>query len=150
MNCFVHRRLIYTKLGGFDTSITLLVDWDLIIQYTMRNNFVESDDITFFVENSERTNDNDFFRRPNCKVTDENILFISCYTIRDWSCHFISIDLLQFIEIKNQDWGGVWFANIQKKCIKTNKCFVVHKYHNIKSENRIKQREGGIEEWLLS
>lgn len=34
LNCFVHRRGIYAKQGGFDTSMTRLVDWEFIIRYT--------------------------------------------------------------------------------------------------------------------
>jgi glycosyltransferase involved in cell wall biosynthesis len=34
LNGFIHRRRVYEQLGGFDESMTRLVDWDLIIRYT--------------------------------------------------------------------------------------------------------------------
>ncbi|WP_422003340.1 glycosyltransferase family 2 protein [Roseovarius mucosus] len=34
LNSFVHRRGLVETLGGFDTALTRLVDWDLILRYT--------------------------------------------------------------------------------------------------------------------
>jgi glycosyltransferase involved in cell wall biosynthesis len=34
MTTFVHRRHLYERLGGFDESLTRLVDWDLVLRYT--------------------------------------------------------------------------------------------------------------------
>jgi len=34
LNCFAHRRSLYNQFGGFDTTLSRLVDWDLIIRYT--------------------------------------------------------------------------------------------------------------------
>lgn len=34
LNSFVHHRTLFDKLGGFDTGLTRLVDWDLIMRYT--------------------------------------------------------------------------------------------------------------------
>jgi glycosyltransferase involved in cell wall biosynthesis len=34
LNSFVHRRALVETLGGFDTALTRLVDWDLILRYT--------------------------------------------------------------------------------------------------------------------
>ena len=34
LNVFVHRRLVYERLGGFDEGLRRLVDWDLILRYT--------------------------------------------------------------------------------------------------------------------
>ena len=34
LNIFSHHRWIYEQLGGFDESLTRLVDWDLILRYT--------------------------------------------------------------------------------------------------------------------
>jgi glycosyltransferase involved in cell wall biosynthesis len=34
LNTFVHRRRIFEQLGGFDESMTRLVDWELILRYT--------------------------------------------------------------------------------------------------------------------
>ncbi|MEI4485579.1 glycosyltransferase [Frigidibacter sp. MR17.14] len=33
LNIFAHRREVFEKLGGFDTSLRRMVDWDLIIRY---------------------------------------------------------------------------------------------------------------------
>lgn len=37
LNSFVHHRGLYEKLGGFDESLTRLVDWDLILRYSAQN-----------------------------------------------------------------------------------------------------------------
>jgi len=34
LNSYVHQRSLYDRLGGFDTALTRLVDWDLILRYT--------------------------------------------------------------------------------------------------------------------
>lgn len=34
LNVFAHRRQLYDTHGGFDTDLTRLVDWDLILRYT--------------------------------------------------------------------------------------------------------------------
>jgi len=33
LNSFVHRRSLCERLGGFDTALTRLVDWDLVLRY---------------------------------------------------------------------------------------------------------------------
>lgn len=37
LNVFSHHREVYEALGGFDESLTRLVDWDLILRYTHRH-----------------------------------------------------------------------------------------------------------------
>lgn len=34
LNAFFHRRRIFEELGGFDESVTRLIDWELILRYT--------------------------------------------------------------------------------------------------------------------
>jgi len=34
LNSFVHRRRVFEQLGGFDESMTRLVDWELVLRYT--------------------------------------------------------------------------------------------------------------------
>ncbi|WMJ72090.1 glycosyltransferase family 2 protein [Cytophagaceae bacterium ABcell3] len=34
LNCFVHKRELYLIKGGFDETLTRLLDWDLILKYT--------------------------------------------------------------------------------------------------------------------
>jgi len=34
LNSFLHRRSLYDTFGGFDTGLTRLVDWDLVLRYT--------------------------------------------------------------------------------------------------------------------
>ncbi len=34
LNVFMHRRRLAAALGGFDTALTRLVDWDLVLRYT--------------------------------------------------------------------------------------------------------------------
>ncbi len=33
LNCLIHRRALYDQLGGFDTGLTRLVDWELILKF---------------------------------------------------------------------------------------------------------------------
>lgn len=35
LNCFVHRRQAYTALGGFNEEMRRLVDWELILRYSL-------------------------------------------------------------------------------------------------------------------
>ena len=37
LNVFMHRRELYAELGGFDTALMRMVDWDLILRYTARH-----------------------------------------------------------------------------------------------------------------
>ena len=123
---------------------------DEIIEYSHRDSFIESDDITFFIEDRFKSTNNDFIRRPNITPIDPQIKFISCYGIKDWSCHLISIDLLEKVEIKLQNWGGVNLQKLEPFFIETYRSFVIHKYHSIVSINRNKPRDGGSEDWYLS
>ena len=123
---------------------------DEILEYILRPSFIKSDDITFYVEDEFQSNNNDFTNRPRTNITDHSIKYFSCDVMRDWSCHFISINLLHHLILVSQSWGGVNLQKLYPYFIKTDKCFTVHKYHNIKSENRILDREGPVEQWLLS
>lgn len=126
------------------------VDNDTIIEYTKRKEYIKSDEITFFVEDQYQSQDNDFFNRSGVDVTDESILFTSCYVIRDFSCHFLSIGIFDYVRIQSQSWGGVWFSELTPYFIETNRSFVVHKYHDVISENRLTDREGPVKIWLQS
>ena len=37
LNIFVHKKFLYDQLGGFNDSLSRLVDWDLILRYTRLN-----------------------------------------------------------------------------------------------------------------
>lgn len=123
---------------------------DEIIEYTLRETCVRSDEITFFVEDYNQSDNNDFHTRPGTNVTDNAIRFTCCYVIRDWSCHCISVSLLHLLSISKQSWGGVNLSNLIPYFAESENCFVVHKYHNIVSNNRNNSREGSVESWLLS
>ena len=121
-----------------------------IIGYSRRDRFIKSDDVTFFVEDQNNTGDNDFNNRKEISIYDNKIKFTSCYVIRDFSCHFISVELLPKITIQIQSWGGCNFSNLVSYFVETNKCFVIHKYHDIISDNRTTDREGPVSSWLKS
>lgn len=123
---------------------------DEIYDYINRDKFISSDDITFFVEDTNHTRNNDFNNRPNVSILDEQIKFTSCYVIQDFSCHFLTVGLFPYVMIGNQTWGGTNFSNLIGHFIPTDRSFVVHKYHDIISENRSTGREGPVESWLLS
>lgn len=121
-----------------------------ILEYISRDKFIRSDDITFFVEDQSNSGDNDFNNRPGVNVTDHQIKFTSCYVITDFSCHLISVGLLEKMTLTHQSWGGAKFYHLIPHFIGTDRCFVVHKFHNIISENRSTDREGPVKDWLAS
>jgi hypothetical protein len=126
------------------------VDNHDILTYVLRDTYIPSDAITFFVEDTEHSSKNDFTNRKDVHITDQSIKFTSCYVINDWSCHVMSVQLLDHVIIHYQTWGGISLLKLKPYFIKTDRCFVVHKYHNIISTNRSTQREGPVEDWLLS
>lgn len=123
---------------------------DDIIEYSKRKSYTRSDEITFFVEDQYQSHHNDFTERDGVDVTSPSILFTSCYVIRDFSCHFLSVSLFDSILIQHKSWGGVWFSQLTPYFIPTERSFVIHKYHDIISENRSTDREGPVKDWLLS
>lgn len=123
---------------------------DEIFEYCMRDKVVLSDDITFFVEDQTNSSNNDFTNRPGTRVTDKHIKFTSCYVITDFSCHHISLSLVGRLKVKFKSWGGVKFYSVTPFHVGTNRSFVVHKFHNIISENRSIDREGPVKGWLAS
>ncbi len=123
---------------------------DMIAEYSKRTSYIKSDEITFFVEDQYQSQDNDFTNRDGVDVTSESILFTSCYVIRDFSCHFLSVSLFDSVRIENKSWGGVWFSALTDYFVPTDRSFVIHKYHDIVSENREIDREGPVKIWLES
>lgn len=123
---------------------------DQIIQYSLRERYIASDDITFFVEDEFQSPNNDFNNRDGVDITDEEILFFSCYVIRDFTCHYLTLSLLNKVRIRSQSWGGVWFESLAPYLVKTDRSFVIHKYHDVVSTNRVNTREGPVEDWFLS
>ena len=121
-----------------------------IFEYVARDQYVKSDEITFFVEDTESHLPTDFQTRPGCTVTDPQFKFTSCYVCHDFSAHFLSVSLARLIRINKQSWGGVSFRPLMSNLIKTDRSFVVHKYHDIVSENRDRDREGPAPIWLRS
>ena len=126
------------------------IDNKEIINYSKREKYTPSDDITFFVEDQTNSSNNDFKNRPNIKITDEVIKFTSCYVITDYSCHYITNSLTDKILLHDQSWGGAKFYGLVPYFTGTNNSFVIHKFHDIISENRSTDREGPVKEWLSS
>lgn len=123
---------------------------DEIFEYCDRDTFIRSDEKTFFVEDQSNSSDNDFNNRPGVNVTDESIRFTSCYVITDFSCHYMSVELMKYLTVQLQSWGGVKFYNLVPYFVGTENSFVVHKFHDIRSVNRNEDREGPVTEWLNS
>jgi hypothetical protein len=122
---------------------------DEIFQYLNRDKVVFSDDITFFVEDQYQSINTDFNNR-DIDILSEQIKFTSCYVIRDFSCHYFNVGLFPNITIQYQSWGGVNFSELIPHFVRTEDCFVIHKYHSILSENRNTDREGPVKAWLES
>lgn len=123
---------------------------DEIVSYSQRDKFIPSDEITFFVEDQTNSNNNDFSNRHDVQVTDEKIRFTSCCVITDYSCHYITVELIPKIVIEFQSWGGVKFYYLVPYYQGTQNSFVIHKFHSIISENRTTDREGPVAKWLSS
>lgn len=121
-----------------------------IVEYTMREKYVPSDKITLFTEDRYGPHGTDLATRKDVAITDESIKFFACYVIRDWSCHLISVSLFPLVNITKQSWGGVSLGHLAPYFHETQRSFVVHKYHDIVSENRSDVREGPVNKWLLS
>lgn len=123
-----------------------------IFEYCTRDSWIKSDDITFFVEDMDSNAPTDFQTRPGCNVTDPQFKFTSCYGIRNgFSTHFVSVGLSDRIQLQNNlTWGGVEWHDLIPNFVGTNRCFLVHKYHDIVSENRATDREGPAPIWLKS
>jgi hypothetical protein len=123
---------------------------DEIFEYIDRDTFVRSDEKTFFVEDQTNSSNNDFNNRPGVNVTDESIHFASCTVNTDFSCHYLSVELMKYLTVHLQSWGGVKFYNLVPYFVGTDRSFVVHKFHDIRSVNRSTDREGPVTEWLYS
>lgn len=121
-----------------------------IINYIARDKFIRSDEITFFVEDQNNSPNNDFYNRKDISIDSDQIKFTSCYVIRDFSCHFFSVGLFERISSNQQSWGGVNFHNLVPFFNDTDRSFVVHKFHEVISENRTTDREGPVKAWLES
>ena len=117
--------------------------------YINRDSFIKSDDITFFTEGVNPDSSNDF-TDSNKNIKNDTIKFFSCEVVDDFSCHYISVNLLDNILIKEQSWGGVNFNSLRQNLISSYKAFTLHKYHSIVSTNRGIDRQGPVESWLRS
>jgi len=111
---------------------------------------VLSSEDTFFMEDECGSQENHFRDRPGENPGNSHIKWISCTVKRDWSCHYVTVNLLPLIGKVNQDWGGCSFIHLKDKWIGAYKSFVLHKYHCIISENREVVRPGEWGEWLRS
>jgi hypothetical protein len=73
-----------------------------ICEYINRPSYIQSDDVTFFVEDTFHSNDNDFHNRKSVSIYDSNIHFFSCCVINDFSVHLISVCLLHKLLLQEQ------------------------------------------------
>lgn len=119
---------------------------DEIKEYCSRMSFTHSDEITFCVE--DQVFGKSELHHSTRQVTDKNIRFTSCYVITDFSAHFFTLNLFDSFIIEPLTWGGVKFYNVTDKFVGTQRSFIVHKFHDIVSENRKTGREGPVVEWL--
>jgi len=124
---------------------------DEIIEYCQREKFIESDEITFYTESENGTEDSDFNRRPNVSIFDEQMRFFSCRVIKiGFVPLYCDIGLLNLIHLQNLDWGGIEYRALVPYYVRAYDSFIVHMYHDIISENRSGDREGPVGAWLNS
>lgn len=126
-----------------------------IFKYVQRERYIPSDDITFLVENQMGNGTNDFNARAPLSITDKQFLFGSCYVISDFSCHYISVNLLPDLELHAdpKPWGidaYIRFPKLFPHFIGTDRCFTVHKFHSVVNDIRAVEREGPSALWWAS
>jgi hypothetical protein len=109
---------------------------------------VLSSEDTFFMEDEVRSPDNGFRNRPGVVPGDDCIKYIACTVKRDWSCHYLPVNVFMKVKLANQSWGGSSFEFLNHMWIGAYKSFVVHKYHSIVSSNRETERPGEWGQWL--
>lgn len=105
---------------------------------------------TFYMEDEDRSIDNDFRNRPGVTPGNNCIKYISCRVKRDWSCHYLPVKSLMMIHLENKTWGGSSFQPVSHLWVGSYKSFTVHRYHGITSVNRDSERPGEWGEWLAS
>lgn len=119
---------------------------DEIYEYTRRERFIPSDNITFFLEDDVGSNNNDY--KTGKTPHNNEIKFISCTVKRDFSCHYLTVDNFSKLVVKNQEWGGVNLEQCRNDWLGTVHSFTVHKYHGIKSENCSRERDSNLHKYL--
>ena len=69
LGTFVHKKSVYEELGGFDTNMTRLVDWELIIRYTKKYTpvYINKSCLLYndFCNNNRITNNANYFNNLN-------------------------------------------------------------------------------------
>ena len=68
LGAFVHRRSLFENLGGFDSSLRRLVDWDLVIRYTAHKDPVFVPRVVLEYRDSEEHNDRISIRESHLKA----------------------------------------------------------------------------------
>lgn len=127
------------------------VEREKILKYCDREKFIESDDITFFTEDENGNENSDFKNRKDINIKDKKIEFFSCRAVRfGFTSVFADSKLLNNIRLEDTNWGGTDFYNLLSYYKRINNSFVVHIYHGIISENRDRDREGPVKEWMES
>jgi len=127
------------------------IDKQKILNYCEREQFIASDEITFFTEDENGKENSDFNRRKDTNIESQQIEFFSCRAVRfGFTSVYADCELLPKINLTDTDWGGTDFYNLLPYYTRINNSFIVHIYHGIISENRKTDREGPVEKWLRS
>jgi len=121
---------------------------DELTEYINSPYAILSSENTFFMEDEVRSPDNGFRNRPGVVPGDDCIKYIACTVKRDWSCHYLPVDVFMQVKLAKQSWGGSSFEYLSHMWIGAYKSFVTHKYHSIVSSNRETKRPGEWGEWL--
>ena len=108
--------------------------------YCRRETFIKSDSVTFYNESYDGDKNNTDHKNGKSPF-DEQFSFISCNCVFDFSCHYLTVDCMDYIMLDDKDWGGVNFSNC-RHIVTTDTSFTVHKFHEVKSQNRKLDREG--------
>lgn len=80
----------------------------------------------FFVEDEVGSLENDTRDRGSYTPT---IKYLVCTGKKDWSCPYISVNLLEQIEITEQEWGGWNAFNVKEFWVGSYMSFLIHRYH---------------------
>ena len=75
MNIFMHRRSVYENCGGFDASLRMLEDWDLILRYTAKGAPVHVREalVNYYVEkNANRVSETERYVENRAIIWEKN------------------------------------------------------------------------------
>lgn len=121
-----------------------------LMELCKKNYVIQSGKEFFFMENETSSPENDLRNRMSTFNLPE-VKYLVCSGKRDWSCPYITVNLLPQVITEQKIWGGWSAIQLQPWWIGGYKSFIVHKWHGIISVNNPGyERPGEYGQWLNS